>query len=129
MLDAAVKALSQILSPPMRSILWRSIGLAMVLIVVSAVGVWRLWSWCGGYGEGPLIAVLVMFWLLYHVLPFVLGRGLFGSGVGWRGGGCWLVGGAGCFVKRKWAGAMGNGLPDRDGLSYQRQLAVSRQPR
>ena len=34
MLDAAVKALSQILSPPMRSILWRSIGLALVLIVV-----------------------------------------------------------------------------------------------
>ena len=31
MLNAAVKALSQILSPPMRSILWRSIGLALVL--------------------------------------------------------------------------------------------------
>ena len=30
MLDAAVKALSQILSPPMRSILWRSIGMALV---------------------------------------------------------------------------------------------------
>jgi len=29
MLDAAVKAISQILSPPMRSILWRSIGLAL----------------------------------------------------------------------------------------------------
>ena len=29
MLDDAVKALSQILSPPMRSILWRSIGLAL----------------------------------------------------------------------------------------------------
>src|SRR5258705_229492 len=31
MLDAAVKALSQILSTPMRSILWRSIGLSLVL--------------------------------------------------------------------------------------------------
>jgi len=37
MLDAAVKALSQILSPPMRSILWRSVGLALVLIVVLAI--------------------------------------------------------------------------------------------
>ena len=38
MLDAAAKALSQILSPPMRSILWRSIGLALVLITALAVG-------------------------------------------------------------------------------------------
>ena len=30
MWDAAVKALSQILSPPMRAILWRSIALALV---------------------------------------------------------------------------------------------------
>ena len=37
MLDAAVKALTQILSPPMRSILWRSVGLALVLITVLAV--------------------------------------------------------------------------------------------
>ena len=42
MLDAAVKALSQILSPPMRSILWRSIGLALVLITVLAIGLQRL---------------------------------------------------------------------------------------
>ncbi len=51
MLDAAVKALSQILSPPMRSILWRSIGLAVVLIVVLAVGLQRLLSWFAVYGE------------------------------------------------------------------------------
>jgi CysZ protein len=52
MIDAAVKALSQILSPPMRSILWRSIGLALVLIVVLAVGLQRLLSWFATYGEG-----------------------------------------------------------------------------
>src|SRR3982074_1611556 len=51
MLDAAVKALSQILSPPMRSILWRSIGLALVLIVVLAVGLQRLLSWFATSGE------------------------------------------------------------------------------
>ena len=51
MLDAAVKALSQILSPPMRSILWRSVGLALVLIVVLAIGLQRLLSFLATSGE------------------------------------------------------------------------------
>jgi uncharacterized protein involved in cysteine biosynthesis len=51
MLDAAVKALSQMLSPPMRSILWRSIGLALVLITVLAIALQRLLSWFAGSGE------------------------------------------------------------------------------
>ena len=58
MLDAAVKALSQILSPPMRSILWRSIALALVLIVVLAVGLQRLLSWFAVSGEGWAEATL-----------------------------------------------------------------------
>src|SRR6201994_918923 len=58
MLDAAVKALSQILSPPMRSILWRSIGLALVLIVVLAIGLQRLLSWLATSGEIWLEALL-----------------------------------------------------------------------
>jgi len=58
MLDAAVKALSQILSPPMRSILWRSIGLALVLIVVLAIGLQRLLSWFASSGEGWAEAML-----------------------------------------------------------------------
>ena len=54
MLDAAVKALSQILSPPMRSILWRSIGLALVLITVLAIGLQRLLSWFANMAKaGP----------------------------------------------------------------------------
>jgi CysZ protein len=51
MLDAAVKALTQILSPPMRSILWRSIGVALVLVTVLAIGLQRLLSWFADYGE------------------------------------------------------------------------------
>jgi CysZ protein len=58
MLDAAVKALSQILSPPMRSILWRSIGLALVLIAVLAVGLQRLLSWLATSGEAWAEALL-----------------------------------------------------------------------
>jgi len=52
MIDAAVKAFSQMLSPPMRSILWRSIALALVLITVLAVGLQRLLSWFATYGAG-----------------------------------------------------------------------------
>jgi CysZ protein len=51
MLDAAVKALSQILSPPMRSILWRSIAMALVLITVLAIGLQWLLGWFADYGE------------------------------------------------------------------------------
>src|ERR1700759_1357456 len=52
MIDAAVKALSQILSPPMRTILWRSIGLALVLIAVLAIGLQRLLGWFATNGVG-----------------------------------------------------------------------------
>jgi CysZ protein len=51
MLDAALKALSQILSPPMRVILWRSIGLALVLVALLAFGLQRLLSWLAVAGE------------------------------------------------------------------------------
>ncbi|MBV8919581.1 MAG: cysteine biosynthesis protein CysZ, partial [Bradyrhizobium sp.] len=50
MIDAAVRALSQILSPPMRSILWRSIGMALVLVAVLAIGLQRLMSWLATEG-------------------------------------------------------------------------------
>lgn len=51
MLDAAAKALSQMLSPQMRRILWRSIALALGLIAVVAVGLQRLLSWLTTSGE------------------------------------------------------------------------------
>ncbi|MCK1713736.1 MULTISPECIES: sulfate transporter family protein [unclassified Bradyrhizobium] len=62
MLDAAVKALSQMISPPMRSILWRSIGVALVLIVVMAIGLQRLLSWFATYGEVWLEGLLGPGW-------------------------------------------------------------------
>jgi uncharacterized protein involved in cysteine biosynthesis len=58
MLDAAVKALTQILSPPMRSILWRSIGLGLVLITVLAIGLQRLLSWFAASGAAWAEAML-----------------------------------------------------------------------
>ncbi|WP_375413406.1 sulfate transporter family protein [uncultured Bradyrhizobium sp.] len=58
MLNAAVKALSQILSPPMRAILWRAIGLALVLVAVLATGLQRLLSWFAASGESWAEAML-----------------------------------------------------------------------
>ena len=62
MLDAAIKALSQMISPPMRSILWRSIGLALVLIIVLAIGLQRLLSWFATSGEVWLEGLLGPGW-------------------------------------------------------------------
>lgn len=58
MLDAAAKAIAQMFSPPFRSVLMKSILLALVLIVVMAIGLHRGLSWLAGEGgqwaEGAL---------------------------------------------------------------------------
>jgi uncharacterized protein involved in cysteine biosynthesis len=58
MLDAAVKALLQMLSPPMRRILWKSIGLALILIIFVAVILQRLLSWLATSGGAFLDGLL-----------------------------------------------------------------------
>jgi uncharacterized protein involved in cysteine biosynthesis len=45
MFDAAIKALTQMFSPPFRRVLFKSIGLALVLIVLIGVGLNRVFSW------------------------------------------------------------------------------------
>ena len=42
MLDAAVKAFGQMFTPPFRTVLWKSIGLAILLLIMFAVGLQRL---------------------------------------------------------------------------------------
>jgi uncharacterized protein involved in cysteine biosynthesis len=51
MLDAAVKALSQMFSPPFRTVLLKSIGLALLLIVLIGVGLYRALIWLAALGE------------------------------------------------------------------------------
>ena len=87
MLDAAVKALSQILSPPMRSILWRSIGLALVLITVLAFALQRLLSLvCRTSGEVWLEALLGPGWhtsinVLAWIVSIAAGLGVVVGGI------------------------------------------------
>ena len=50
MFDAAIKALTQMLSPPFRRVLLKSIGLGLILIVLIGVGLNRLFSWMATSG-------------------------------------------------------------------------------
>jgi CysZ protein len=52
MLDAAIKALEQLLSPPFRSVLLKSIALALVLLLAMGIGLHRLIAWLIGGGGG-----------------------------------------------------------------------------
>lgn len=51
MIEDAVRAFWQILTPPLRGILWKSIGLALVLIVIVAIALQRLFAWLLVWGE------------------------------------------------------------------------------
>ena len=50
MIGAAVKALAQMFSPPFRWVLLKSAGLALVLIVLIAIGLHRLLVWVATTG-------------------------------------------------------------------------------
>jgi CysZ protein len=50
LLDDAAKALGQMLSPPLRAILWKAVGLALALIAAAAIGLHRLIAWLLGAG-------------------------------------------------------------------------------
>jgi CysZ protein len=52
MLDAVIKALGQLLSPEFRAVLLKSIGLALVLIVLAGVALHRALLWLATLGEG-----------------------------------------------------------------------------
>jgi CysZ protein len=50
MFEAAAKAMAQMFSPPFRRVLWKSIGLALVLIVVIGIAFNRVFSWLADSG-------------------------------------------------------------------------------
>jgi CysZ protein len=52
MLGAATQALSQMFSPPFRAVLVKSIGLALILIVIIGIGLHHLLAWIANAGEG-----------------------------------------------------------------------------
>jgi CysZ protein len=52
MLDAAFKALAQMFSRPFRNVLWKSIGLAVILIVIIGIGLHHVLVWLAGVVQG-----------------------------------------------------------------------------
>jgi uncharacterized protein involved in cysteine biosynthesis len=73
MLDDAARALSQMLSPPLRAVLWKSIALALALIVVVGIALNRLIVWFldagsaaveSGLGPHAHTPATVLAWLL-----------------------------------------------------------------
>jgi uncharacterized protein involved in cysteine biosynthesis len=86
MLEDAANALSQVFSPPLRAILWKSVGLALALIVAASIGLDRLIVWlldAGGatvelnFGPHAHWPVAAIAWLL----SFATGVGIVLGGV------------------------------------------------
>jgi CysZ protein len=50
MFEAAIKALTQMFSPPFRRVLLKSIGLGVILIVLMGIGLQRVFSWMATSG-------------------------------------------------------------------------------
>jgi uncharacterized protein involved in cysteine biosynthesis len=86
MIDAAAKALAQMFSPPFRSVLLKSVGLALMLLVVIGIGLHHVLVWLVGAGgtwleasagphaHGPVAA-------LEWVLAILAGLGLIAGAV------------------------------------------------
>jgi CysZ protein len=54
MLDNAIKAITQLFSPPLRAVLWKTIGLALALIVVGGIALERLIVYLVGAGSASV---------------------------------------------------------------------------
>lgn len=86
MLDAAIKALSQMFSRPFRTVLLKSVGLAIALLGLLTIILYRLSAWLaeaggawaegaiGTFAHGPIVA-------LGWVLAIALGFGLFAGAI------------------------------------------------
>jgi CysZ protein len=84
MLDAAAKALAQMFTPPFRTVLLKSVGLAIALLAVLGIALYHLLEWLTGAGEtwaegtlGPLShgPLAVLGWILAFALGFGLVAG------------------------------------------------------
>jgi len=57
MFSAAAKALAQMFTPPFRAVLLKSIGLAILVLIIFGIGLHRLLGWLASIGEGYLEGV------------------------------------------------------------------------
>jgi CysZ protein len=86
MLDAAVKALSQMLSPPFRAILLKCAALALILIVIIGIALYRVLAWFttagSDWAEGVLgVSAHTPLAILAWILSFAAGLGILAGSV------------------------------------------------
>jgi CysZ protein len=79
MLEAAVKTIAQMFSPEFRRVLLKSIGLALLIIILVSIGLYQTFSWLAASGtawaEGQVDAPAV--WnLLVWILSIMAGLGI-----------------------------------------------------
>jgi uncharacterized protein involved in cysteine biosynthesis len=82
MFSDASKALAQMFTPPFRTVLLKSAGLAILLLVMLAIGLHRLFGWLAAQGAGYLETATgpsleTPLHVLLWVLAFAAGFGLF----------------------------------------------------
>jgi uncharacterized protein involved in cysteine biosynthesis len=84
MFDAAIKALTQMFTPPFRTVLLKSVGLAILLLIMLGIGLHRLFAWLSAEGAGYLegvagpgmqTALHALLWVLAIVAGFGLAAG------------------------------------------------------
>jgi CysZ protein len=84
MFGAAAKALAQMFTPPFRAVLMKSIGLAILVLIIFGIGLHRLLGWLAGIGEGYLEGVAgqgmatplhALLWVLAIMAGFGLAAG------------------------------------------------------
>src|SRR5262245_2601473 len=81
MFDAAAKALAQMFSPPFRMVLWKSVGLALLLLILIGAGLHRLLTWLAALGEGWVenslgVGTQMPLYLLVWTISFAVGLGI-----------------------------------------------------
>jgi uncharacterized protein involved in cysteine biosynthesis len=86
MFDAAFKALAQMFTPPFRAALLKSIGLALLILILIAVGLHRLFAWLAGEGAHYLEGIIgpgmqTPLHALLWVLAIMAGFGLFAGAI------------------------------------------------
>jgi CysZ protein len=86
MFDAALKSLGEMFSPPFRTVLAKSVGLAILFLAVAVIVLFRLLEWLSGAGMGWLEGTIgsiahgplaVLGW----IVAVALGLGLFAGAV------------------------------------------------
>jgi CysZ protein len=84
MLDAAVKALAQMFSPPFRRVLLKSIGLAILVLILLGIALQRLFAWLAAQGAQQLEPMIgpglqsplhVLIWMFALLAGFGLAAG------------------------------------------------------